>query len=171
MSPCPSGAIPSKGKHTGILLAACEPHWGWKSVHGGRASQAVSVWRAQQRETISLRLSPNIVPFRLHPPLPPSLPLYNGEWSNDFQQCCLNGSGPILDCNFFFFNGGGRLGWQRGESVSLVCLQSLFCFGSFRGQTHSSISANPPLIQRIFLPLNDSLREKNANFSETYLYG
>lgn len=83
-------------------------------MHGGKESQAASVRRAQRRETISLRLPPNIIPFRLHPPLPPPLPLYNREWSNDFQQCCLNGSDPILNCMFFFFNGGGRVGWQRG---------------------------------------------------------
>lgn len=64
--------------------------------------------------------------------------------------------------------GGEQVG-RRGKRICLLHLQSLFHSGSFRGQTHSSISANPPLIQRIFLPLNDSLWEKKCQLFRDWL--
>jgi len=72
---------------------------------------------------LSLRLPPNTITFRLHPSLPPPLPLYNGERSNDFQQCRLNGSGPILDCIFFFNSEGeSRLAEGREHQFGLSAI-------------------------------------------------
>lgn len=78
-------------------------HTGAGKVCMGKETKAVSVWRVQWRETISLHLPPVIIPFGLHPPLPPPVPLHNGECSNTFSNAVWMAAVQFWTIFYLFF--------------------------------------------------------------------